>query len=70
MDVLRFVDSMESVVLVSIAFAIKDDGEMILCDSCEHFEHLSCIGRLEAPKASHKCNFCVNPEKDLMVYFF
>ena len=52
MDVPRFVDSMESVVSIAL-FIIKDDGEMILCDACHHYEHLSCRGHLEVPEANH-----------------
>ncbi len=60
---------MESVVSIAL-FIIKDDGEMVICDTCDHYEHLACRGRLKEPEGAHKCNYCTDPRRDLTVYFF
>ncbi len=68
--VLRFVDSMVSVVSIGL-FIVKDDGEMVACDTCDHYEHLACRGHLCKPEGDHKCHFCcTDPSGDLTVYFF
>ncbi len=36
----------------------KDHGEMIACDGCNQFEHLSCRGLLHAPSGAHQCYVC------------
>ncbi len=57
--------------IVSIAlFIVKDDGEMVACDDCKKYEHSACRGHLKVPEGAHRCNFCINPSKDLTVYFF
>lgn len=69
-DLLRFVDSMESVVSIAL-FIIKDDDKMIQCSSCNHFEHLACRGRIHEPPGDnpHTCNYCAFPDRDLTVFF-